>query len=1311
MQHLKKFSSHPKFDKGRRKQIFAKILKMSTEGKESVLKLLLILGLLIFPQTVSISPSTLRGGLVYQEKTTQGPVYVNVETITLIRKADTTDLLNSARTSRSMINTYQNFCRKVANRVTIFDTPRKPTRAEVAEPPYVHPFDIHFSPFKYPIMDAPQVCKEMGGRRPEIRDKQSMEAIRFAAITKGVVKISAGIQYDSNNNVFRYISDDVNARYQSPFSFLEYGGYYIGQAYRASNWEDEYAVQSYADKYPIIYNHPEKEFVIRLGDANDKGFKDYIMCEVPKSEAGERLKEENNLILQVTDHACKRDAQGLVASTNIIINEIEAITNLNVTLPEEIQTMDHFFPQVVANYDFDEDKKKRRKRSAGRKLPRFNRLRPAFISAILPKEKTPERELKRMEEDIGHDEAGPVLLSMYHSYRTMQKAKYPSTPLTFDKYLMRNAMEEYYKVVNDSYFGDIYSYKIEYHDDMPPIMNYDETAIKRAYTKTMDKEKLKTMVRLFKKYSWFKDLVFDSTKSDIIPYLQLSKINGMTRWEIFAKITQKVKDDVTYKRRSKRETHVNPYLAQLYNIYAIRSLAKYNDPSFQGWIRGKAVVNFYATKENHAFYAKYFGKIHYDTRNFPIVTAPMEDIQKEAQKMTSQAALKAQAKLYKEEPWYREETDRKTDMFVRIYLIEDLYNGEPRGALFTKYTNSIKKEEINASRPRTTRPTTTTTTTTSTTTTSTTTTPTTTQKSQKRTRRTPIGPLALLGVGLGSAAAVNAISSSITGDAPLSWGGKTMGSLFGLKTAGRSDFQVNERLGQALEDLKVNNNELVSSVNLVTKQMTTVTSALNGHFKSTATMVMEQDIKMYIRHILLVQEDAIQKYAHIMLAASLHQVSPYALSQKELDKTADELKMKKGIILVRDLTSSRCEATIVDGELFLQIEIPIINEANLFNFYQIKPVPIFIENATMMPVIDSTVIAISKTGSDYAIVTPEELATCTNTPWKCQLSTPIIPMSQNSHCVASTYITQHLTCPVKEVQEKIQPFFHLDLNHTIFSVPTEMRAYVKCSENNLSNKYKDEAIILKGMGEAVFKHSCTITLPNGAKFTTPAAKTAENTANLKIFELLRVYPVPTGVIIDVGKPQVPIINTTELTLSNARIPTKEELTYDSFHPSRSIPFLIQMACVIAFMITAILIIRCCWPNIRAWLGRTWYCCCWGPTPEEEQKQRQEENAKTFQRLTEELDNLRLQATKGAERWKQSSSNLWNNLQKARSLTNLKEKDSKLTNSYQQAEESLLHSEEHLPPPPPPLTPTIKHTRIVYKADPANRHVSFSKNDE
>ncbi len=49
----------------------------------------------------------------------------------------------------------------------------------------------------------------------------------------------------------------------------------------------------------------------------------------------------------------------------------------------------------------------------------------------------------------------------------------------------------------------------------------------------------------------------------------------------------------------------------------------------------------------------------------------------------------------------------------------------------------------------------------------------------------------------------------------------------------------------------------------------------------------------------------------------------------------------------------------------------------------------------------------------------------------------------------------------------------------------------------------------------------------------------------------------------------------------------------------------------------------------------------------------------------------------------------------------------MSSTYQPAEESLLHSEENLAPPPP-LTPTIKHTRIVYKADPPNRHMSFCK---
>ena len=78
-------------------------------------------------------------------------------------------------------------------------------------------------------------------------------------------------------------------------------------------------------------------------------------------------------------------------------------------------------------------------------------------------------------------------------------------------------------------------------------------------------------------------------------------------------------------------------------------------------------------------------------------------------------------------------------------------------------------------------------------------------------------------------------------------------------------------------------------------------------------MVIEQDLKMYIRHLLMVQQSAIQKYAHIMLTASVKQTLPYALSQKELDATADKLKMKKGIIIVQDLSSTRMTASIINN--------------------------------------------------------------------------------------------------------------------------------------------------------------------------------------------------------------------------------------------------------------------------------------------------------------------------------------------------------------------------------------------------------------
>ena len=1294
MTRLRKFSSHPKFDKERRKHLLARIT-MSNEGKKRHF-LFILLMLVIFRLTFASSPSTLRGGLVYQEKTTQGPVYVNIETVTLFRKADPSILAESAQLSRTLGNRYQNLCRQVANRVTIFDKEKQKAKnlqnQEVQET-YDHPYDIHFSAFTYPIMDAPQVCKEMGGRRPEIRDKNSKDAIRFAAIKKGITKISAGIHYDAANNIFRFISDDVNVRQHSPFPSLEYGGYYEGMAYTATNWEDEYSVKQYAANYPIIYNHPAKDFVIRLGDNTDKEFKDYIMCEVPKPPPASYIKNENNLLLQVTDHACKRDEQGLIAATNVVISEIEAITNLNVTLPEDLNAVDQFLPKVIQSYEFDDNKKRRRKRSLsqGRKKNRNGpRNRPILISAITSQTKK-RKILKQMNE---HPEIwdttlpDPTMIELYNSYRIRSKAKH-STP-AFDEWLLHKALQLFHED-KDLQFDANTKLSILHDLDLPAISPYREHLLKTTARQTLNHRDIKNGAKLYQQDILFRQKIEDKIDSLMLHHMQTHKVDGKTIWDKLQHLTNK------HQNRQKREvTIVNRRIAFLYNYYQVRTQAGHIEPPFKRWLLIKSLATFYQQQHQTAFFTKHWTKI-VDTANIiPITDYDMKHIQKAAAMQINKYEIKREAARYAHATGHKEELDEQMIDVISMYIHSDkitIRDSEmTRLQFFQTITGMIAKGyDIHS-------------TTTPTTTTVPTQPPTT---AHIRTRRAPLGPLAALGIGLGTTAAVNAVSSSITGDAPFSWGGKTIGTLFGLKTSNQEDLKQLQGVGQAMDDLKINQIEIASTVNVMSRKMETIVTAVDGTFKATATMVIEQDLKMYIRHLLLVQQNAIQKYAHIMLAASVKQTSPYALSQKELDVTADELKTKKGIILVRDLSSTRMTASIINNELYIQIEIPIIQEQNLFNFYQIKPIPIFTANLTLIPEIDATAIAISKTGSDYAVVTAEEFDNCINRPWKCHISTPIIPMSQNSHCVASTYVTQELKCPITETEEKIQPFFHIDGNVTIYSVPQETRLYVKCSESNLSNRYKDEAVTLRGIGEAVFKHSCTITLPNGAKFTTPAAKTTESTSDLKIFELLKIYPVPTSIIIKAHESIIPKNETsTALSLLEVQVPTKAELTYEAFHPLRSIPFLIRVACITAVVMVMIFAIQCFWPTLRAWLGRTWYCCCWGPTSAEQEDQLREDNARRIQRLTDEVNNIKQNTRLGAEKWKQSTSSILSNIHRARSMSSLHN----ARDTERRCQENLLGSSDSLPPPPP-LTPTImKNTRIVYKADPllpTAKRVSFT----
>ena len=234
---------------------------------------------------------------------------------------------------------------------------------------------------------------------------------------------------------------------------------------------------------------------------------------------------------------------------------------------------------------------------------------------------------------------------------------------------------------------------------------------------------------------------------------------------------------------------------------------------------------------------------------YPIVHYEMQEIQQVANMLMPPTRLKMEARNYIHHDGRQEQLDNQMVTNVIKYLKTDKMEvGQAQHLTRWKFYQIITVsivttpiDKINAIIKATTPATTTTQRTTTTTQVNQASTPPTIEALQHiQTRRTPLAPLALAGIGIGTVAAANVISSSVTGDAPFSWGRKTMGSLFGLKTSNQEDLRQLQGFGQAVDDLTVNQIETVSTMNAMGQKTETIVSAVDSTFKATATMVIDK---------------------------------------------------------------------------------------------------------------------------------------------------------------------------------------------------------------------------------------------------------------------------------------------------------------------------------------------------------------------------------------------------------------------------------------------------------------------------------------
>jgi hypothetical protein len=166
---------------------------------------------------------------------------------------------------------------------------------------------------KYMMKEAQGVCQHLNSRLPEIRYKQTQNDKRSYANLHDISRIAAGTTCNQQLKLFSFSSDGANARTNSPFSEIEYGGYYANQK-NVGDYDHNNYLSRESENYPLIYRYPGSHFVLRLADTHDRTYNEHIMYEQEQEIEQPPVDHETNWLTQLTLHNCKRYQNPLITN-------------------------------------------------------------------------------------------------------------------------------------------------------------------------------------------------------------------------------------------------------------------------------------------------------------------------------------------------------------------------------------------------------------------------------------------------------------------------------------------------------------------------------------------------------------------------------------------------------------------------------------------------------------------------------------------------------------------------------------------------------------------------------------------------------------------------------------------------------------------------------------------------------------------------------------------------------------------------------------------------------------------------------------
>ena len=276
---------------------------------------------------------------------------------------------------------------------------------------------------------------------------------------------------------------------------------------------------------------------------------------------------------------------------------------------------------------------------------------------------------------------------------------------------------------------------------------------------------------------------------------------------------------------------------------------------------------------------------------------------------------------------------------------------------------------------------------------------------------------------------------------------------------------------QELDSIKFNTDTIATEVaRLETNLATTLDKIQNADNLKRTEMAIYQS---YIR-ILVHLNDEILLFRQTMQQIASGSVSDKIVTPTEisyLNQKALDLTSKP---LVRNTNTYQVKPILVDDNLAIQVNIPVLTNERQVTLFDIEKIPTFINGTKYELDCKLHNIAIFQHSNNYQILSPTEFQLCLKPNHFCQSPTPKYSSDIHS-CATDQFFLKNLSSASYNELPDRSPFFHTIGTRTLYSVPKPLTLSFHCASSLAG---QDGTLRLSGRGNFTRHASCLFETAN-----------------------------------------------------------------------------------------------------------------------------------------------------------------------------------------------------------------------------------------